>query len=179
MFVLQNICYPFYKLNGLCNYVFYFCLPSRFFSLEPSLSLCLCPIWEYQGLFLDTYNARHNCLSIDYAWSGSLIQIRLSKLPLKWKEYLENHERFVSYKRVQLLYKIVTEDAFSIAIKNIERNPKVPGSVIKEIKQGWCNCPSGFESAINWKAYDSDYFTTCFFWPDKDNDLWEPNNGFH
>jgi len=50
-YVLQDICYIFYKLNGLCNYIFYLCLEKLIYESKPSLSLCLCPIWEYQRLF--------------------------------------------------------------------------------------------------------------------------------
>ena len=68
-------------------------------------------------------------------------------------------------------------DAFALGVKNLPKNPYVPENLLKQIKKDWCNSPEGFESALNWKAYDSDYFIKENFWPCKDSDLWMPNNG--
>jgi hypothetical protein len=51
--------------------------------------------------------------------------------------------------------------------------------MLKEIKHRWCYCPEELEGALNWKAYDSDYFIQNNFWPDVDSDLWEPNFGYY
>ena len=177
---MQNISHPFYKINGLCNFVLCFCLLGRTYGdRDPLLSLCFCPIWEYQGLFLDTFNARQNKLSIDYAWSGSLFQMKPSKLPKQWKIYTENHQRFMTGRKGMLLCHLNPENAFSLGVKSIQRNERVSKDILQEIKYNWCNCPNRFEGALNWKAYDSDYFLTNCFWPDVDSDLWEPNLGYY
>ena len=68
-------------------------------------------------------------------------------------------------------------DAFALGVKSLPRNTFVPEKNLKQIKKDWCNCPEGSESALNWKAYDSEYFFKEHFWPHKDNDLWEPSLG--
>ncbi len=69
-------------------------------------------------------------------------------------------------------------DAFSLQVKSlIPRNPFVPENLFMQIKKYWYNYPEGFESALNWKAYDSEYFLKECFWPYKDNDLCEPSLG--
>ena len=50
--------------------------------------------------------------------------------------------------------------------------------VLKKIKHRWCNCPDELEDVLNFKAYDSDYYSDSSFWPDVDINLWEPNNGY-
>ncbi len=176
---MQDICFPFYKLNGLCNYIFYFCLKTKHNKSKPfiHLSLCLCPIWEYQCLFLDTYNARLSKLSIDYAWSGCIIQSKPSKLPDEWNKYCNNHEYFMVNRKLSLTIRNQPIDAFALGVKNLPINPYVPENILKQIKKDWCNPPEGFESALNWKAYDSDYFIKENFWPCKDSDLWVPSHG--
>ena len=44
--------YPSYLQNQRpMHHIFYFCLLGRtYVDFEPLLSLCLCPIWDYQGL---------------------------------------------------------------------------------------------------------------------------------
>ena len=159
---------------------FIFCLLRRnYVGDEPFLSLCLCPIWEYQGLFLDTFNARHNKLSIDFAWSGSIFQRKPSKLPASWRIYSENHQRFVPSRKVLLLSPIEPENSFSLGVKCLDKNTRVPKELLKEIKHRWCYCPEELEGALNWKAYDSDYFIHNNFWPDVDSELWEPNFGYY
>ena len=122
------------------------------------LSLCLCPIWEYHGLLFDTYNARLIKLSIDYAWSGCIIKSKPSNLPKEWMKYSENHEKFTAYRNVMLLRHTQQVDAFALGVKSLPRNSYVPENMLKQMKNDWCNCPEGFESALNWKAYDSEYF---------------------
>jgi hypothetical protein len=40
-----------------------------------------------KDFFFDTFNARHNKMSIDFAWSESIFQMKPSKLPVGWKTY--------------------------------------------------------------------------------------------
>lgn len=142
---MQSIIYPFYKINGVCNYVFYFCLGRRsFVKIEPILELCLCPIWEYQVLFLDTFNARMNKLPLDYAWSGSIFQMKPSKVPPAWNIFLDSHKRFVTARKALLLRPIVPENAFSLGVKSLHSNKRISKEILKEIKHQWCNCPAAF-----------------------------------
>ena len=161
----------------MCNYIFYFCLEKRTFEFEPFLKLCICPIWEYQGLFLDTYNARLSKISIDYAWSGCIVKSKPSNLPKEWMTYCENHQNFIAYRKIMLLRHTEPIDAFALGVKNLPNNSCVPEKLFMQIKKDWCNCPEGFESALNWKAYDSEYFLKERFWPRKDSALWEPSLG--
>jgi hypothetical protein len=164
-------------MNGMCNYIFYFCLEKRTFEFEPFLKLCICPIWEYQGLFLDTYNARLSTISIDYAWSGCIVKSKPSNLPKEWMTYCENHQNFIAYRKIMLLRHTEPIDAFALGVKNLPNNSCVPEKLFMQIKKDWCNCPEGFESALNWKAYDSEYFLKERFWPHKDSALWHPSLG--
>ncbi len=68
-------------------------------------------------------------------------------------------------------------DAFALGVKSLPRNLDVPENRFKQIKKDWCYCPEGFENALIWRAYDSDYFLKDFFWPHKDSDLWEQSLG--
>ena len=68
-------------------------------------------------------------------------------------------------------------DAFALGVKNLPNNSCVPEKLFMQIKKDWCNCPEGFESALNWKAYDSKYFLKERFWPHKDSALWHPSLG--
>ena len=157
--------------------MFYFCLKKRFQTSEPVLLLCLCPIWEYQRLFLDSYNSRLSKMSIDYAWSGCIYQSKPSKLPNEWSYYCNNHEEFNATRKLNLLICTEPVDAFALGVKNLQRNSRVPENLLKQIKKDWCNCPEGFGSALNWKAYDSEYFIKESLWPHKDSDLWVPSHG--
>ncbi len=161
----------------MCNYIFYFCLEKRTFELEPFLKLCICPIWEYQGLFLDTYNARLSKISIDYAWSGCIVKSKPSNLPKEWMSYCENHQNFIAYRKIMLLRHTKPIDAFALGVKNLPNNSCVPEKLFMQIKKDWCNCPEGFQSALNWKAYDSEYFLKERFWPHKDSAQWHPSLG--
>ena len=147
--MLQDICFPFYKMNGICSYIFYFCLEKRTHGTEPFLTLCICPIWEYQGLFLDTYNARLSTISIDYAWSGCIVKSKPSNLPHEWMSYWENHQNFTTYRKINLLRHTKPIDAFALGVKNLPNNTCVPEKLFMQIKKDWCNCPEGFESALN------------------------------
>ncbi len=143
------------------------------------LSLCLCPIWEYQMLFLDTFNARNNQLSVDYAWSGTIIQMTPSNLPSEWRNYVVNHTNFATFRKVYLLTQVEPIDAFSRALESLPRNKNVPEKLLKDIKKEWCSGPNELQGALNWTAYDSDYFSHNNFWPHKDSSLWEPNIGYY
>ena len=133
----------------MCNYIFYFSLEKRTNETEPFLLLCLCPIWEYQSLFLDTYNARLSKISIDYAWSGCIIKSKPSNLPKEWNVYSLNHQNFTSYRKVMLLRHTKPEDAFALGVKSLPRNSDVPENLFMQIKKDWCNCLEGFENALN------------------------------
>ena len=138
---MQDICFPFYELNGLCNYIFYFSLEKRTHETEPFLSLCLCPIWEYQGLFLDTFNARLSKMSIDYDWSGCIIKSQPSNLPKEWMKYSKKHENFTAYRKVIMLLRHTQPvDAFALGVKSLPRNSFVPENILKQIKKNRCNC---------------------------------------
>ena len=126
---------------------------------------------------LDTYNARLSKISIDYAWSGCIVKSKPSNLPQEWMSYWENHQNFTTYRKISLLRHTKPIDAFALGVKNLPKNSCVPEKLVMQIKKDWCNCPEGFENALNWKAYDSEYFFREFFWPHKDNDLWEPSLG--
>ena len=97
--------------------------------------------------FLDTFNARHNKLSIDFAWSGSIFQMKPSKLLASWntrkiiKDLLLIGKFFLSYLKL--------EDSFSFGVKCLDRNPRVPKYILKEIKHRWCNCLEELEGALN------------------------------
>ena len=112
--------------------------------------------------FLDTFNARLSKMSTDYAWSGCIIQAKPSNLPKEWVEYSENHEDFTAYRKVMLLRHNQPVDAFALGIKSLPRYLFVPEKILKQINKDWCNCPEGFESALNWKAYDSEFFKRIF-----------------
>ena len=105
------------------------------------------------GLFLDTYNARLSTISIDYAWSGCIVKSKPSNLPKEWMTYSENHQHFTAYRKIMLLRHTQPIDAFALGVKNLPRNSCVPENLFMRIKKDWCNCPEGFESALNWKAY--------------------------
>ena len=102
-----------------------------------------------------------------------------SKLPSDWKIYSENHQRFVPSRKVVLLSPVEPENSFSLGVKCLDKNTRVPKEMLKEIKHQWCNGPDELEGALNWKAYDSDYFINNHYWPDVNSDLWEPNFGFY
>ncbi len=94
-----------------------------------------------KDVFLDTLNARHNKLSIGFAWSGSIFQMKPSKLPTSWKIYLENHQRFFASRKVLLLSHLEPENTFSLGVKCLDENTRVPKEMLNEIKHRWCNCP--------------------------------------
>jgi hypothetical protein len=102
-----------------------------------------------------------------------------SKLPASWKIYLENHQRYFASRKVLLLSHLEPENSFSLGVKCLDRNSRVPKEMLKEIKHRWCNCPDELEGALNWKAYDSDYFIDNHYWPEVESDLWEPNFGYY
>ena len=81
-----------------------------------------------------------------------------SKIPVGWKIYSENHQRFVSYRKAFLLFHLEPENAFSLSVKSLHKNERVPKEILKQIKHQWCYCPFELEGALNGKAYDSDYF---------------------
>jgi len=100
--------------------------------------------------FLDTFNARHNKLSIDFTWSGSIFQMKPSKLPAGWKRYSENHQRFVAYRNVFVFSHLKQQQkTFSLGVKCLDRNLRVPKDILKEIKHQWCNCHDDLEDALN------------------------------
>ena len=103
----------------------YFCLKKKYNKSKRviHLSLCFCPIWEYQGLFYYTYNARLSKMSIDYAWSGCIIQSKPSKLPDKWNQYCKNHDDFMASRKLSLLIRTQLVDDFALGVKNLPRNP--------------------------------------------------------
>ena len=127
--------------------------------------------------FWDTYNAPLSKMSIDYAWSGCIIQSKPNKLPDEWNQYCKNHEHFMANRKSSLLIRNQPEDAFAFGFKNLQRSPYVLENILKQIKKDCCNSPKGFESAFSWKACDSDYFIKDFFWPCKDSDLRVPSHG--
>jgi hypothetical protein len=102
-----------------------------------------------------------------------------SKLPASWKIFLENHQRFQASRKAVLLSHMEPENSFSLGVKCLDKNPRVPKEILKEIKHRWCYCPYELEGALNWKAYDSDYFIDNHFWPELESDLWEPNFGYY
>jgi hypothetical protein len=102
-----------------------------------------------------------------------------SKLPAGWMTYVENHRRFVTSRKLLLLSPLQPENSFSLGVKCLDKNTRVPKELLKEIKHRWCYCPEELEGALNWKAYDSDYFIHNHFWPDVDSNLWEPNFGYY
>jgi hypothetical protein len=102
-----------------------------------------------------------------------------SKLPASWKMYLENHQHFLVSRKLVLLSPIEPENSFSLGVKCLDKNTRFPKEMLKEIKHRWCYCPYELEGALNWKAFDSDYFIDNHFWPELDSDLWEPNFGYY
>ncbi len=94
-----------------------------------------------------------------------------SKILDDWKIYSENHQRFVSYRKAFLLFHLEPENAFSLSVKSLHKNERVPKEILKKIKHQWCYCPLELEGALNWKACDSDYFLDNRFWPDLDSNL--------
>ena len=100
-------------------------------------------------------------------------------MPAGWKQYSDNHQRFVACRRVFLLFHLEPENAFSLRVKSLHRNVKVPKDILKEIKcQQWYNCPDELEGALNWKAYASECFLANICWPDVDSIMREPNLGY-
>ncbi len=102
-----------------------------------------------------------------------------SKSPASWKIYSENHQRFVASRKAILLFHHKLANSFSLSVKCLDKNTEVPKEMLKEIKHRWCNYPDEHEGALNYKAYDSDYFIDNFFWPEEESNLWEPNFGFY
>jgi hypothetical protein len=93
--------------------------------------------------------------------------------------YSENHQRFVAHRKVFLLSHLKPKNSFSLGVKCLVRNPRVPKVMLKEIKHRWSNCHDELEGALNWKAYNSDYFSDKSVWQDVDSSLWEPNYGYY
>jgi hypothetical protein len=116
-------------------------------------------------------------MCINYAWSGCIFKSKPSKLSKEWMKYSENNENFTAYRKAVLLRHTKLVDAFDLGVRSLPRNTFVPEKILKQIKKNWCNCPKGFESALNWKAYYCEYFLKEHFWPQKDNDLWEKSLG--
>jgi hypothetical protein len=72
-----------------------------------------------------------------------------SKLPASWKIYLENHQRYFASRKVLLLSHLEPENSFSLGVKCLDRNSRVPKEMLKEIKHQWCNCLDELEGALN------------------------------
>ena len=64
-------------------------------------------------------------------------------------KYSENHENFTAYIKVMVLRHTQPIDAFALGVKILPRNSFVPEKILKQIKKNCCNCPEGFESALN------------------------------
>jgi hypothetical protein len=56
-----------------------------------------------------------------------------SKLPTDWKIYSENHLRFVAHRKGFLLPHLKPENSFSLGVKSLDKNPRVPKDIWKEI----------------------------------------------
>ena len=98
-------------------------------------------------LFLDTFNARNNQLSVDYAWSGTIMKMTPSNLPSEWKSYLVKHTNFATFRKVYLLTQVEPIDAFSRALESLPRNKNVPEKLLKDIKK------NGVVVLMNFKAH--------------------------
>jgi len=55
-----------------------------------SFTLLMSDLGIPRTFFWNTLNARHNKLSIDFAWSGSIFQIKSTKLTVDWKQDSDN-----------------------------------------------------------------------------------------
>ncbi len=94
-----------------------------------------------------------------------------AKCHIPGKKICDRRKQLVKMRKAQLLNFVEPKKAFSLGVKSLHTSTKVPKDILKEIKHQWCNCPEGFESALNYKAYDSEYFFTNNFKPDADNPL--------
>jgi len=68
-------------------------------------------------------------------------------------------------------------DAFALGVKSLPKNSYIPENILKQIKKDWSNCPEGLETALNWKAYESEIFLKDCFGPHGNSALWEPSLG--
>ena len=68
-------------------------------------------------------------------------------------------------------------DAFAFGVKSLQINSDIPKDILKQIKKDWCNYPEGFQTALNWKTYDSICFLKAYFLPHGNSARWEPSLG--
>ena len=114
---------------------------------------------------MHTYNAGISKLSIDSARGGCIVKSKPSNLPQEWMKYSENHEIFSANRKIMLLRYTQRVDAFALGVKSLQKISYIPENLLKQIKKDWCNCPEGFETALNGKAYDSEIVLKECFWP--------------
>ena len=48
---------------------------------------------------------------------------------------------------------------------------------LSSLRQFWMTPPKGFQSAVNWIAYDHDFFINNHSWPDSDSTFSIPRSG--
>ena len=169
---------PWFTMHGECPFIFYVCILNRqSLSTKPRLALCLCPIWEYQQMFTQTYANNNMRKHLDYAWSGSIIFSRWCDLDSRWERYHLNHKTFFTNRPLYCTQRMVPEDALRRGIINMQNIKGL--EEFQSIKQYWTTPPPDFESALNWKAFDDEYFMNSTAWPAKDAALSKPRDGYY
>lgn len=162
-------------MHGRCYYVFYWSasrggqvssLPGRVVD-KPKLNMCLGPIWEYQRLYLETYNNPNLLKTIDYVWSGAMIKSRRCDLDPLHERLIENHQDFVESRNMYAARELTPRNIIKICVEEIEVQLRdiTNNNYYSELRKHWCPAPKGFSNAINWKAFDHWYFTTHTEWP--------------
>ena len=172
----QDISKPWYNMHGECPFVFYVCVNKGQDPNKPTLNICICPIWEYHQMFEITYANPDLQKCIDYAWSGAILHSRWCDLKHDWDVFHENHKTF-SQQRMRLSnVEMNPIEALANGIANIAKI-KDCEKQLSSLRQFWMTPPKGFQSAVNWIAYDHDFFINNHSWPDSDSIFSIPRSG--
>lgn len=172
----QNIEEPWYDLHGECPFVIYICVPSRQAASEkPRLGICMCPIWEYQKMYIMTCANENLRRCMDFAWSGAIIGLRWTDL-YKNEKYCAMYKRHKDFSEFRLKYcteELKPKDALSRGIEAID---KIKGfESFNEVRLKWCPAPEELTNEHNWLPYDDDFFKNNTSWPKIGTETGIPN----
>ena len=125
-FVFQDICYPFYISNGLCNYIFYFLLVSRKF--KNNLFFLYYAYDSFGNIGVDFLICIPlELINFPMIMRSTHAQFKQSQATClsrskEWNTCLENHEGFTAFGKISLLYATLPENAFALGVKSLPRN---------------------------------------------------------
>ena len=157
-FVFQDICYPFYISNGLCNYIFYFLLVSRKF--KNNLFFLYYAYDSFGNIGVDFLI----CIPLELINFPMIMRSTHAQFKQSQAACLRNGIRVWKILRVSLpserlvSYMPLCQRMLLLLGLKVSQETRFPGESFEIDKKDWCNCPRGFEGALNYKAYDSKYF---------------------